>query len=78
MLQHSNCMCIQPAESKYRVTIFIVYTNNLTMVQVHEAMVKVMTVGEKKKKHSIKYLITEHIDLAPDQKGQKISRWELS
>ena len=71
MLQHNNCMCIQPAESKFRVTIFVVYTNNLTMQQVHEAMTKVITVGEKNKKHSVKYLITEHIDIAPDQKGQE-------
>ena len=60
-----------PAESSFRVTIFVVHTNNLTMAQVHDAMVKVITVVEKKKKCSVKYLITEFLDIGPDQQGQE-------
>ena len=71
MLQHNNCMCIQPAETSFDVTIFVVYTNNLTLSMVHEAMSNVMTVKDTESKHSVKYLITKYVDVGADEQGQK-------
>ena len=71
MLQHNNYMCIQPAETKYRTTIFVVYTNNLTIKHVYDAMNKVVPVVELDKKLSIKFLINEFRDIVPDKPEAK-------
>ena len=70
MLQHNHWICIQ-SEAKHDITIFVVYTNNLTREAVAEAMNKVEPVTKDDEKLSIKFLITQFKDMPPDAADAK-------